>query len=222
MIGNTANNFFDGFGGADTYQGGVGDDGYVIELTDDNKVVDVIIEKAGEGYDFVEIWGGDASLGTVNITMAANLEEADASFSNSGALINITGNALANNIIGNDAANTLDGGAGADILSGGAGDDTYIVDSIADVINEGVDQGTDTVKVAIPTAGGTYILGDNLENATLINTVAFNLTGNSLSNVLIGNAAANVLDGAAGADTLQGGWATTPTSSMRMTRWSKA
>ncbi|VVQ29030.1 hypothetical protein PS943_01107 [Pseudomonas fluorescens] len=205
MIGNTANNFFDGFGGADTYQGGVGDDGYVIELTDDNKVVDVIIEKAGEGYDFVEIWGGDASLGTVNITMAANLEEADASFSNSGALINITGNALANNIIGNDAANTLDGGAGADILSGGAGDDTYIVDSIADVINEGVDQGTDTVKVAIPTAGGTYILGDNLENATLINTVAFNLTGNSLSNVLIGNAAANVLDGAAGADTLQGG-----------------
>jgi len=205
MIGNTANNFFDGFGGADTYQGGVGDDGYVIELTDDNKVVDVIIEKAGEGYDFVEIWGGDASLGTVNITMAANLEEADASYSNSGSLINITGNALANNIIGNDAANTLDGGAGADILSGGAGDDTYIVDSIADVINEGVDQGTDTVKVAIPTAGGTYVLGDNLENATLINTVAFNLTGNSLNNVLTGNAAANVLDGAAGADTLQGG-----------------
>ncbi|VVN72227.1 calcium-binding protein [Pseudomonas fluorescens] len=205
MIGNTGNNFFDGFGGADTYQGGVGDDGYVIELTDDNKVVDVIIEKAGEGYDFVEIWGGDSSLGPVNITMAANLEEADASFSNSGVQINITGNALANNIIGNDAANILNGGAGADTLSGGAGDDTYIVDSFADVINEGVDQGTDTVKVAIATAGGTYVLGDNLENGTLVNTVAFNLTGNSLNNVLIGNAAANVLDGGAGADTLQGG-----------------
>jgi Ca2+-binding RTX toxin-like protein len=205
MIGNTGNNFFDGFGGADTYRGGEGDDGYVIELTDDNKVVDVIIEKAGEGSDFVEIWAGNAALGPVNITMAANLEDADASFSNSGVRINIKGNALDNNIIGNDAANTLDGGAGADTLSGGAGDDTYIVDNLDDVINEGVDQGIDTVKVAIPTAGGTYILGDNLENATLTNTVAFNLTGNALNNVLTGNAAANRIDGGAGADTLNGG-----------------
>jgi len=205
MIGNSGNNFFDGFGGADTYRGGEGDDGYVIELTDDNKVVDVIIEKAGEGSDFVEIWAGNAALGPVNITMAANLEDADASFSNSGVRINIKGNALDNNIIGNDAANTLDGGAGADTLSGGAGDDTYIVDNLDDVINEGVDQGIDTVKVAIPTAGGTYILGDNLENATLTNTVAFNLTGNALNNVLTGNAAANRIDGGAGADTMNGG-----------------
>uniref|UniRef100_UPI0013DFAC91 beta strand repeat-containing protein n=2 Tax=Pseudomonas viridiflava TaxID=33069 RepID=UPI0013DFAC91 len=205
MTGNSGNNFLDGFAGADTYEGGKGDDGYVIELTDNNQVIDVIIEKAGEGRDFVEIWGGDSSMGVVNITLAANLEDADASFSESGVQINITGNALANDIIGNDANNILDGGAGADTLAGGAGDDTYIVDNAADIVTELLDKGTDTVNVAITTVGGTYKLGNNIENAALNNTIAFNLTGNALGNVLTGNNAANILDGGLGTDTLIGG-----------------
>jgi Ca2+-binding RTX toxin-like protein len=46
---------------------------------------------------------------------------------------------------------------------------------------------------------------DNIENGTLINTVAFNLTGNGLDNSLTGNDANNVLTGGAGNDLLNGG-----------------
>jgi Ca2+-binding RTX toxin-like protein len=57
------------------------------------------------------------------------------------------------------------------------------------------------------TKAGTYTLGDNIENAsvTAAASVAVNLTGNGLDNVLTGNAAANTLIGGAGNDTLDGG-----------------
>jgi Ca2+-binding RTX toxin-like protein len=71
---------------------------------------------------------------------------------------------------------------------------------------EGADAGTDLVNVAY-TKAGTYTLGDNIENAsvTAAASVAVNLTGNGLDNVLTGNGAANTLIGGAGNDTLDGG-----------------
>jgi len=72
-------------------------------------------------------------------------------------------------------------------------------------VTENADEGTDTVKVSIATAGLDYTLAANVENGTLSNRVAFNLTGNELANVLTGNSAANRLDGGAGADTMNGG-----------------
>mgnify|MGYP000264052508 CR=1 FL=1 len=121
-------------------------------------------------------------------------------------LLNLTGNALANTLTGNAADNILDGGLGNDTLIGGLGNDTYVVDVLTDTITEGVGQGSDQVNVAL-TAAGTYTLGANLENATVTSaaTIAVNLTGNELNNVLTGNAAANVLDGGLGTDTLLGG-----------------
>ncbi len=108
-------------------------------------------------------------------------------------------------LTGNEQANTLDGGAGNDTLIGGAGDDTYVVDSTSDVVTEGAAAGTDLVQVAIATSGGTYLLGANIENATLTNSVAYNLTGNALNNTLTGNAQDNTLKGEAGNDTIVGG-----------------
>jgi Ca2+-binding RTX toxin-like protein len=71
---------------------------------------------------------------------------------------------------------------------------------------EGADAGIDLVNVAY-TKAGTYTLGDNIENAsvTAAASVAVNLTGNGLDNVLTGNGAANTLIGGAGKDTLDGG-----------------
>ena len=117
----------------------------------------------------------------------------------------LKGNAGDDKIDGGAGNDTLDGGIGNDNLTGGTGDDIYVVDSSADSITEVSGEGTDLVKVAIATANGTYTLGDNLENATLTNTVAFNLTGNALNNALTGNAAANILSGGDGDDTLDGG-----------------
>jgi hypothetical protein len=39
----------------------------------------------------------------------------------------------------------------------------------------------DLVRINIAAAGGTYTLAANVENGTLTNTVAFNLTGNELA-----------------------------------------
>lgn len=119
--------------------------------------------------------------------------------------INATGNALDNVITGNKGKNVLDGGAGADTLIGGKGNDTYIIDTLGDHITEDLNAGTDLVKVNIADAGGSYTLAKNVENAQLINSVAFNLIGNDLANTLKGNDQANILDGGAGVDKLIGG-----------------
>ena len=108
-------------------------------------------------------------------------------------------------LVGGSNDDTLDGGAGADKLSGGQGDDTYIVDNTGDNIVEAAGAGTDRANVAFA-AAGTYVLGANVENATVTApaAIAIGLTGNDLSNVLTGNAAANTLTGGAGDDTLDG------------------
>ena len=51
---------------------------------------------------------------------------------------------------------------------------------------------------------GSYTLGDNLENATILGTGSVNLVGNDTDNVLIGNNSNNILSGNDGNDTLFG------------------
>lgn len=85
-------------------------------------------------------------------------------------------------------------------MMGGAGSDTYLVDSVDDVIIEGSEEGIDTVQ-----ASASYTLSANAENLILTGDAAINGAGNELNNVLIGNSANNQLAGGAGDDTLQGG-----------------
>lgn len=194
LAGNDADNVLDGKAGADTMLGGAGNDTYFVGSTGD-----VVDESDGLGND---AGGNDLVKTTVSYTLGAYLE--DLTLLGTGG-INGTGNSIANGIVGNAGANTLDGQGGADTLSGERGNDTYVVDNQGDVVIENANAGTDLVRVGIAAAGGTYILGDHLENATLINTVAYNLTGNSLANTLTGNTEANVLDGGTGTDKLIGG-----------------
>lgn len=106
---------------------------------------------------------------------------------------------------GDDGDDMLNGGAGVDRMYGGYGNDTYVVDNVEDFVREYEDEGIDQVNVAIAVKNGVYVLGNNFENATLTNTVAFTLVGNELDNVLTGNKAANIIDGGAGADFMLGG-----------------
>ena len=94
----------------------------------------------------------------------------------------------------------LDGGAGTDSLVGGLGNDSYVVDATADVVLEGLNEGTDSVS-----SSATWTLSTNVENLTLTGTTAINGTGNALANRLTGNSAVNTLTGADGNDTLDGG-----------------
>ena len=103
-------------------------------------------------------------------------------------------------LIGGAGNDVLDGGSGVDDLRGGRGDDTYVVDSAFDAVLELSGNGTDTVRSTT-----AFTLPQNVENLTIIGTVAASATGNGLDNTITGNAADNTLDGGAGSDRLVGG-----------------
>ena len=183
IIGSSDNNVLDGWTGADTLRGGLGDDIYIVD-----NIGDVVTENLNEGTDTIQ--------SSITYTLGINLENLTLTGT---AANNGTGNTLNNVITGNSGNNTLDGGAGADTLVGGAGDDTYIIGA-GDTVTENLNEGTDTVQSSI-----TYTLGANLENLTLTGTTAINGTGNTLNNVITGNSGNNILDGGTGTDTLIGG-----------------
>ena len=101
----------------------------------------------------------------------------------------------------------MDGGSDAtgDFMSGGNGDDTYIVNSTSDDVDEGTTGGTDTVLVSID----DYSLGDFIgfvENLTLLNGVGvITGTGGAFAERIVGNDNNNKLFGLAGSDTMLGG-----------------
>jgi serralysin len=188
LIGNDAANVLNGRTGADSMQGGLGNDSYYVD-----NAADTVTETSALTSEI------DTVYASVSWTLADNLEKLVLSGS---CLINATGNALANTLIGNSAANVLDGGAGADTMQGGLGNDSYYVDNAADTVSEtsSLTSQVDTVYASV-----SWTLGANLERLTLLGGSTINATGNGRANTLIGNSAANVLNGGTRADSMQGG-----------------
>ncbi len=107
LDGGAGNDALTGWSGADTMIGGAGNDLYFVE-----NVGDVVTEILSQGIDTVS--------SRLTYTLPANVENLTLTAT---AVINGTGNELANVIIGNSAANQLNGGAGNDTLDGGLGSD---------------------------------------------------------------------------------------------------
>jgi len=188
LIGNALDNSLVGLEGADTMDGGAGNDTYFVD-----NVGDVVIER---GTSPTEI---DSVMSTIDYTLGANVENLTLLGTDN---LNGTGNSLNNRINGNAGNNILDGGIGADFMAGGTGNDTYIVDNVNDIVSE-----TSTLIGEIDTVNSSvnYALGANLENLTLTGTRDTYAIGNALNNVLIGNDGNNTLNGGAGSDTMSGG-----------------
>jgi trimeric autotransporter adhesin len=200
LDGGEGNDYLDGNQGDDTMLGGSGDDTYIVD-----SFGDLITEEENEGIDTVR--------SSISYRLGNNLENlvlidvlsqfpliADGNELNN----KIIGNFRGNQLWGHDGNDTLDGGGSGffdnDYLYGGAGNDTYIVNSVNNIITEYFDEGTDTVESSI-----SYTLGDNLENLTLTGSSNINGTGNELNNTITGNSANNILDGGDGNDSLNGG-----------------
>ncbi len=138
-----------------------------------------------------------AGVGTAAINV-------DASLANPGLNVGleIIGNAGVNSIIGTIFNDKIDGGIGADTMDGRVGDDIYVVDNVGDVVIEVAGGGTDTVQL---NANFAYVLGDEIENLTLLATaLTAQATGNALDNVITGNVSNNTLIGLDGNDTIFG------------------
>ena len=173
LRGYDGNDSLDGGTGADTVEGGTGNDICIVDNPGD-----VVIESVGGGTDTVRA--------LVSYTLPDNVEFLEL------LTPGITGT-------GNSGNNTLTSIPGGGALAGGAGDDTYHVQSIADIIAENTDEGNDTVSAIV-----SFTLGPNIENLILAGR-AVSGTGNALPNIITGNSRNNDLHGGDGDDVLTGG-----------------
>lgn len=142
LTGDGNDNILDGQGGVDNLTGGLGNDTYYVDDTND-----AITELLNEGTDIVY-------TSALNYTMAANLEN----LTMIGTAKKATGNGLDNVMIGNQEANNIRGGAGNDTINGkggydtlfgGIGNDTFVfehgtgIDTVMDFVS-----GTDKLDLS--------------------------------------------------------------------------
>ncbi len=217
----SGDNVIDGGHGTDTMIGGDGNDYFRVDASNVGGAAgDVVVELANGGFDTVET--------KVTFTLPVNVEQMFL-LAGAGAL-NGTGNALDNTIGGNASANTLsglagndlllgdrgndillggagndtlDGGGGDDNMQGGIGDDEYRVDSLNDIVNEGVNGGSDLILSTISINLQNYA---HVESAMLLaGSRGLTLSGSAAGNTLTGNERNNSITGLGGDDVLRGG-----------------
>jgi trimeric autotransporter adhesin len=228
LIGGAGNDTLDGGTGEDTLIGGDGNDLYVVDTTND-----VIIESSTTSIDKVEssvswtlgnnledlLLKGTASISGYGNGLANTLDGnsgANALFGFAGndtlwgraGNDNLNGGSGNDSLFGGDGNDTLNGGSGIDSLDGGNGNDTYIIDSLSDIVNETGTTSTTERDTVVVVGNINYILKaeSRLENLTLTGSTNNSGTGNELHNHIIGNSGNNLLlGGSAGNDTLDGG-----------------
>lgn len=215
LYGGGGSDQLDGGTGADTMSGGTGNDIYFVDDAGDS-----VIELSGEGNDEVRTTLAAYTLG-------ANVEKLR--FTGTGSFTG-TGNDLHNEIFGgasddtisggdgydqlygnggNDSlyggtgGDTLSGGTGDDYMEGGADNDNYIVDSLGDTVVELSGGGYDQVYTAL----ATYTMPAEIEQISYNGTSggSYDVTGNSLDNLMYGSGGGDTLSGADGNDELRGG-----------------
>ncbi len=191
IIGNAGANILNGGADAlaDTLQGGLGNDTYII-----NSAIDNIVELAGGGT-------ADRAKLTVSFALAVsdNIEFLETTNAALATAINLSGNEVAQTITGNAGANVLKGFGGKDVLDGLAGLDTA---DFSDKTLAVVATLNGAVAVNVIVGGVTEDSIKNIEN--LIGGSALDtLTGDGLANILNGGveALADILRGGLGNDT---------------------
>ena len=159
--------------GSTRWWAGLGDDTYVVDVATDK-----VTELAGQGTDTIE-----TSLATFSLAALTAVE--NLTYTGTWNFNGYGQCPCQHHSLAASAMTSLNGGIGADTLIGGAGNDTYVVDNVGDVVDEGTGSGTDLVQAAA-SFDLSSALGD-VENLTLTGAAAANGTGNGLINTIIGN-----------------------------------
>ncbi len=184
--------------GRDTFDGGLGDDLYLIYSED------ILIQESVDA-------GHDVLLTDIsNLRAVRNIEVLKVDEQSTIYTPYIDVDPLADGLStsfsmrGGFDTQTIEGGHGSDYLQssgdttllGHAGDDVYIY-SGREIIIEADREGVDTVLGAV-----SFEMPRNIENAIAHGSSGIDILGNALHNLIVGNAEDNVLSGGAGNDTL--------------------
>lgn len=175
-------NLFDGYGGGDSFLGGLGND--TVSYASLHHASPLITD------------GVTANLNTSLATYNDSLEHSVTDHYTS--IEHLTGSDYNDFLTGDGGDNILNGGAGNDTLLGGIGSDTLIGGSGTDTASYAGAGSTVTVSLALTTAQNTVGAGtDTLSSIE-------NLTGSDWNDTLTGDSNSNTLIGGLGNDTLTG------------------
>lgn len=204
----SGNDTLDGSSGTDVLIGGSGNDTYIVDLYKKTSTTlalqDTVTEAASMGTDTLKLrLSSDQKLAAQTFTLAANLENLDASLTSINK-INLNGNAAANTLTGNAGDNVIDGGSGSavDKIDGGAGTDTISYASLTSSGTTGVTLNLGSLQTSGSAKG--YALASGLGGADWVKGIE-NVTGSKYADVLTGNGANNVINGGEGNDVLDAG-----------------
>ena len=168
-IGNSGDNLISGGLGADTMEGGLGDDIYVVtELGD--KIID--------------IGGNDTVRTSIDLNyLYSDIENIEIIGLDD---TNVVGNSADNYIRGNSGSNVLDGSSGSDVLFGGLGSDVFVISTISENdVNSILDFKTGEDVIAIDVVGTGLIAPGDLGSSWLVSS------GFTSDNLLISTQASN-------------------------------
>ena len=230
LIGNAGNDVFEGGGGGDSLAGGAGDDVYLHVSSGDK-----IIERPGEGFDVVMVFGvqnfvldDDAEIEAVYLYQGATLSASSANRS----LVFIDGivdnrTERKDKVNGTGGSDAIYGFGGSESITAGDGDDFVSADAGDDLIIGGSGAGNDTysggdgldtvrytsatsairVNLAEGTASGAEIGSDQLTGIENLvgGQAGDSLQGSSGANIIDGYTGDDLIEGAAGSDSLYGG-----------------
>jgi Ca2+-binding RTX toxin-like protein len=191
LFGGKGNDVLSGAAGNDRLYGGDGDDQLV-----GGAGADFI--HGGDGVDAVTYGAAAAAVTASLIDVSLNKGEAAGDLYIG--IENLYGSGFADVLEGDVGNNVLWGNLGADTMKGGLGNDVYHVDDAGDVIQEGANEGNDSVQASV-----NHTLGSNLEMLTLLGSSNLTGTGNALDNMIFGNTGSNLISGLDGNDILLGG-----------------
>jgi Ca2+-binding RTX toxin-like protein len=187
IIGNIMDNTLDGAGGADTMEGRLGDDTYIVDTAND-----VVVETGDQGNDTVQ-----ASV-TYTLGAGVSVETLETTNATGTGTIHLTGNERVNTIVGNDGRNALDGRGGSDVLDGRGGvEDTAVYSSnpnfVVVVLGQNGAAGYAQEFGPGPNGALTLLSMDTLLNIEYVH-------GSNFGDTIVGNQAVNELRGRGGSD----------------------
>jgi Ca2+-binding RTX toxin-like protein len=165
--------------GVDTLVGGSGNDTFVI-----NNSGDVVQDSSATATNLIQ--------SSVNFTLPTNVNALTLTGTSA---LSATGNAAANIITANTGNDTLSAGSGVATLIGGVGNETFVVNSASDVVQDTVTSASNTLQSSV-----SVTLMANVN--TLVLTGTSNLTGtaSSANDTLVSNSGIDTLVGGSGRD----------------------